>query len=141
MSPLSTTPPLDPSSTGAMNFNLWKAFGTEMLLMSDLINWYICKDGSGSILNWKAGSISCRVTKTLVAKCNNTAPDHFDADLDYGMRLFDGPKNFFGNKVFYKVQVMGWRSYTTREVDACGSRDGQNVVKGLNDPRGAWFVR
>ncbi|KAL9962638.1 hypothetical protein ACROYT_G031758 [Oculina patagonica] len=137
MTPLSTTLPLDPSSPGALNFSLWKTFGEEMLLQSDLINWYVCKDGSGSILNWKDGYISCHVVKTLVAKCNNTAPSHFEGDINYGMRLTQGPRYRF----FYKVAVMGWSSsWSKRLVDACANNN-NNYVHGLNDPRGAWFVR
>ena len=107
-----------------------------MLLQSDLINWYICQDGSGSILNWKDGSISCRVAKTLVASCNNTAPSHFHQSLDYGMRI-DGNRNY---NFFYKVAVMSWSSGGGRILDACGNHK-RVIKKGVNDPRGAWFVR
>ena len=139
MSPLSTTLPLDPSSLGAMKFSLWKTYGTEMLLKSDLINWYVCKDGSGSILNWKTGSISCHVAKALVTKCKNTAPSYFNGHMNYGMDLTDGLPSL---RNFYKVEVMAWRypGYPTRRLDSCANGGG-NFVKGLDDPRGAWFVR
>lgn len=137
MSPLSTTLPLNPSTPGAMNFSLWKILGKEMLLKSDLINWYVCQDGSGSILKWNHGSISCRVARTLVDKCNNTAPSHFEGDNRYGIKLSDGP----GGNYYYKVAVMAWNGNVGgRILDSCAN-SGKNFVKELNDPRGAWFVR
>lgn len=139
MSPLSTKLPLHPSSPGAMNFSLWQTLGSEMLLRSDLINWYVCKDGSGSILKWKEGSISCRVVKSLVPKCNNTAPSRFKTSLNFGLRLETGPR-YYGSKLLYLVAVMGWSSYIEYKVDACGNHN-NDIVKGLSNPRGAWFVR
>ncbi len=145
MSPLSTKLPSDPSSLGAMRFTLWKTFGTEVLLQSDLINWYACKNGSGSILNWKEGSISCHVAKTLVPKCNNKAPSYFKGHGNYGMDLTDGIT--FSRYHFYKVMVMLFAydgriyPWTRPLMDACAVKGGENFVKGLKDPRGAWFVR
>lgn len=141
MSPLSTTPPTHPSLPAAMDFDLWKTLGTEMLLQSNLINWYICRDGSGSILKWIEGSISCHVAKTLVDGCNNTAPNNFEKEEYSGLGL----NEYLGYRrsyTIYKVTVMAWSARTGGyEVDGCGKQEGKKFKQGVTDPRGAWFVR
>lgn len=105
MAPLSTTRPSDLSQNAAMNFSLWKTLGTEMFLQSDQVNCYICRDGSGSILHWKDGSISCRVAKSLVNKCkNHLLLKTLKEMLTMSCVLLDALENFY--RFFYKVAVM-----------------------------------
>ena len=137
-SPLSTTIPLDPSSPGAMNYSLWMTLGTEVLLKSDLVNWYICKDlfGYGSIVKWNDGYISCRVAKIMVAECSRTAPNHVGFDEDYGLKL-----TYYMYDILYKVAVMASSKYQGGRIMNSCLYDPDGIVKGLSDPRGAWFVR
>lgn len=120
MAPLSTTLPSDLSQNAAMNFSLWKTLGTEVFLQSDQVNWYICRDGSGSILHWKDGSIACRVAKSLVDKCKNVALENFEGGANYGLRLTRRFGKFY--RFFYKVAVMTRREAGGMSWDSSGKK-------------------
>lgn len=64
--PMSTTTPLDDSiSHSAMNYSLWGKIGSEFLFKSTITNWIACQEGTGSLVNWIAGEITCRVVKDI----------------------------------------------------------------------------
>ncbi|XP_031556825.1 uncharacterized protein LOC116293525 [Actinia tenebrosa] len=74
-SPQSTTTPLSESSYSAMEFKLWKNFGTEYLLKSSITNWVACVEGTGSLVRWVAGSLTCRVVNAITSPCTDVAPN------------------------------------------------------------------
>ena len=48
--PISTTTPLNEQDYNASEFSLWKQFGSEMLIKSNINNWLVCSPGSGSLV-------------------------------------------------------------------------------------------
>ena len=62
---VSTTVPLSETHYEAMNFSLWRTIGNETLIKSNINNWIVCKEGTGSIVMQKAGSISCKLVKQV----------------------------------------------------------------------------
>ena len=45
--PISTTPPLNESSLGAVDWNLWKNIGKEFMVKSNINDWIICQPNGG----------------------------------------------------------------------------------------------
>jgi len=78
---MSSTPPISEIDYSAMDFNLWKDIGNEFMLKSNIVNWYACTEGTGSFVNWRTGSLSCRLVKNAVGKCANIVPDTFKTGL------------------------------------------------------------
>ena len=108
-----------------------------MLLKSNLINWFICQDGPGSILKWKEGSISCRIAKTLVDGCNDKVPNRVKTSRSDGIILIKGPT--YSYVTIYKAGVMAQASYRAGyEVNSCFK---EKIKVKVADGRGAWFVR
>ena len=58
--PISTTPPLNESSLGALDWDLWKNIGEEFLIKSNINNWLVCQP--------KIGSISPRIKEPSVVR-------------------------------------------------------------------------
>lgn len=61
--PISTTPPLNETNFNAMNFSLWKLLGRQILIKSNINNWLVCHPGTGSLVDWQEGEVSCKVVK------------------------------------------------------------------------------
>ena len=62
---VSTTVPLSETHYEAMDFTLWRTIGNQTLIKSNINNWIACKEGSGSIVRQKAGSLSCKLVKQV----------------------------------------------------------------------------
>ncbi|KAJ7321196.1 hypothetical protein OS493_035173 [Desmophyllum pertusum] len=71
----STTPPRSETDYNAMDFNQWKNLGHEFMIKSNINHWIACKDGTGSLVDFRAGSLQCRVIKNIASKCHNYVPD------------------------------------------------------------------
>ena len=63
--PISTTPPLNESSFGAVDWNVWKDIGKEFMVKSNINDWIVCQPSGGSIVTNKQGSLSCRNIKNV----------------------------------------------------------------------------
>ena len=46
--PVSTTPPLDEWSSGAVDYNLWREIGHEFMVKSNINDWIVCKPNGGN---------------------------------------------------------------------------------------------
>ncbi|XP_031572464.1 uncharacterized protein LOC116306519 [Actinia tenebrosa] len=77
-SPISTTTPLNESSYSAMDFVMWKKIGREFLLKCNITNWVACVEGTGRLVDWVTGSLTCRVVKAITPTCTTIAPDSFE---------------------------------------------------------------
>ena len=66
--PISTTPPLNESSLGAVDWNLWKNIGKELMVKSNINDWIVCQPNGGSLVTKKDGSMSCQTA------CSGVAP-------------------------------------------------------------------
>ena len=126
----STTVPLSETHYEAMNFALWRTIGKEFLIKSNINNWIACREGSGSFVSQKTGSLSCKLVKRVSKQCAGVMPKTITMD-SHGPRLsssslyyyFDG--NTSGN----------WPTH-----DPCGKNQA-NQVKGVVNPHGNIFVR
>ena len=71
---VSSTVPLSETHNEAMNFALWRTIGKEFLIKSNINNWIACKEGTGSLVQQKAGSITCQLVKQLSNQCAGVVP-------------------------------------------------------------------
>ena len=71
---VSKTVPLSETQYEAMDFSLWRSIGKEFLIKSNINNWIACKEGSGSIVQQKAGSITCKLVKQVSDQCLSIVP-------------------------------------------------------------------
>jgi len=72
---VSTAVPLSETHYEAMNFALWGTIGKEFLIKSNINNWIACKEGhTGSFVQQKTGSITCKVVKQVSKQCADVVP-------------------------------------------------------------------
>ena len=74
--PISTTPPLNESSIGALDWNVWKDVGQEFLVKSTFNDWIVCQPNNGSIVTKKYGSVNCENIKNVATACSGVVPDN-----------------------------------------------------------------
>jgi hypothetical protein len=72
--PISATSPLNESSLGAVDLNLWKNIGKELMVKSNINDGIVCQPNSGSLVTKKDGSMSCRNIKNVATACSGLAP-------------------------------------------------------------------
>ena len=127
---VSTTAPLSETHYEAMNFALWRTIGNQTLIKSNINNWIVCKEGTGSIVREKAGSINCTLVKQVLQQCAGVVPK------SYGLHSY-GPYLSVSGSYYYFDGNSGdnWPVH-----DPCGK--GQlNQLKGVANPHGNIFVR
>ena len=127
---VSTTVPLSETHYEAMNFALWRTIGNQTLIKSNINNWIVCKEGTGSIVRQKAGSLSCKLVKQVSQQCAGVVPN----SLTLHSR---GPYLASSNLYYY------FDSYTLDNFpahDPCGKAQ-QNQLKGVANPHGNIFIR
>ena len=59
----------------ALDYRMWKYLGTEFMIKSNINNWIACREGTGSLIKYRTGSIHCRIIRKLTGKCGNVAPN------------------------------------------------------------------
>ena len=74
--PISTTPPLNESSLGATEWNIWKEIGKEFMVKSNINDWIVCQPSNGSIVTKKEGPINCQNIKNVGTACSGVAPEN-----------------------------------------------------------------
>ena len=72
--PISTNPPLNESSLGAVDWNVWKDIGKDFMVKSNINDWIVCQPRGGSIVTIKGGGISCENIKNVATACSGEAP-------------------------------------------------------------------
>ena len=90
---ISTNPPLHEEDYNAFNFSLWKQFGEEILLKSNIMTWFICSPNVGNFVQWKNGKINCKAAKRISkVQCEDESPpDEFKVTpriKGYGVLIF-----------------------------------------------------
>ena len=60
-----------------MDFALWRTIGNQTLIKSNINNWIVCMEGTGSIVRQKAGSLSCKLVKQVSQQCAGVVPTSF----------------------------------------------------------------
>ena len=127
---VSTTVPLSETHYEAMNFALWRTIGKEFLIKSNINNWIACKEGSGSLVMQKTGSLSCKLVKQVSKQCAGVVPKSITMDKQ-------GPLLSSSSLYYY---FDGSTSGNSPTHDPCG-RNRANQVKGVVNPHGNIFVR
>ena len=127
---VSTTVPLSETHYEAMNFALWRTIGKEFLIKSNINNWIACKEGTGSIVQQKSGSISCKLVKQVSKQCAGVVPKSL-AVVPHGTALL-------GSSWYYFFDGSTSGSWPTH--DPCGTNQ-ENQLKGVTNPHGNIFVR
>ena len=127
---VSTKVPLSETHYEAMNFALWRTIGTRFLIKSNINNWIACKEGSGSLVMQKAGSLSCKLVKQVSKQCAGVVPKSITMDT-YGPYLSS-------SSLYYYFD--GYTSANWPTHDPCGKNQA-NQVKGVVNPHGNIFVK
>ena len=89
--PISTTPPLNESSLGAVDWNLWKTIGQEFMIKSNINDRIVCEPGDGSIVEKINGYIRCHNLETACT----WLPNEIDWRWGTGPSLTDGVVHFY----------------------------------------------
>ena len=126
---VSTTVPLSETHYEAMDFALWRTIGKEFLIKSNINNWISCKEGTGSLVQQKVGSITCKLVKQVSKKCT-AVPTSFQS-------YNDGPGVNLGSQFYYfdSSTSSDWPTH-----DPCGGNNA-NQLKDVANPHGNIFVR
>ena len=127
---VSTTVPLSETHYEAMDFALWRTIGNQVLIKSNINNWIACKEGSGSIVRQKAGSLSCKLVKQVSQQCAGVVPTSF-ALRSYGPYLSS-------SSYYYYFDGNTRDNFPTH--DPCGKNQA-NQLTGVANPHGNVFVR
>ena len=128
--PVSTTVPLSETDYEAMNFSLWRTIGKEFLIKSNINNWIACKEGNGSVVKQKAGSITCKLVKQVSKQCAGVVPN-FLASYFSGLWIE-------ASNLYYFFDGSTAHSWPTHDPCGLGLT---NQLKGVANPHGNIFVR
>ena len=72
--PISTTPPLNESSLGAVDWDYWNDIGHTLMVKSNINDWIVCQPDGGSIVVYKNGSMICQNIKNVATTCSDVVP-------------------------------------------------------------------
>ena len=127
---VSKTVPLSETHYEAMDFALWGSVGKETLIKSNINNWFACKEGTGSIVKQKKGSIHCKLVKQVAKNCGGAVPKSWKFHAN-------GP-SFSGGGQFYYFD--GSKSSHWPTHDPCGTNRADQL-KNVPNPHGNIFIR
>ena len=128
--PISTTPPLNESSLGAVDWNIWKDIGKDFMVKSNINDWIVCQLKGGSILTKKGGSLSCQNIKNVATACSGVAPNKMYW-LSRGLSLYASSCYYY----FDGDTRSSWPIH-----DPCGKLE-ENHKKGVSNPGGQIYLR
>ena len=128
---VSTTVPLSETHYEAMDFALWRTIGNQTLIKSNINNWIACKEGTGSIVRQKAGSLSCKLVKQVSQQCAGVVPTSFALHSN-------GPHLSSTSVYYYFDGHTSGGSFPTH--DPCGKNQA-NRLSGVVNPHGNIFIR
>jgi len=141
----STTPPKGETDYNAMDFNLWNDLGHEFMVKSNINHWIACKEGTGSLVDFKQGNLQCRIIKNVATKCHNYVPDQLilhsagnPAGSTLGPDLIRSQSTSRLKEYYYfesNTRTGNWPTH-----DPCGT-NGLNHLTQVNGPRGNIYIR
>ena len=128
--PISTTPPVNESSLGAVDWNIWKNIGQEFMIKSNINDWIVCQPNGGSLITTTTGSVRCQNIKNVATACSGVAPD----------RIYWFPRgpSLHAFSLYYYFD--GSTSISWPVHDPCGDV-GLNQKKGVSNPGGQIYLR
>ena len=127
---VSTTVPLSETHYETMNFALWRTIGKEFLIKSNINNWIACKEGTGSLVQPKAGSITCKLVKQVSKQCAGVLPTSLTVNNN-GLHISAGSLYYY----FDGNTGSDWPTH-----DPCGTNKA-NQLASVANPHGNIFVR
>ena len=127
---VSATVPLSETHYEAMNFALWRTIGKEFLIKSNINNWIACKEGTGSLVQQKAGSISCKLVEQVSKQCAGVLPT--------SLTLHNRGLYISASSMYYYFE--GSTNHDWPPHDPCGTSS-TNQLKNVANPHGNIFVR
>ena len=127
---VSKTVPLSETHYEAMDFALWGSVGKETLIKSNINNWFACKEGTGSIVKQKKGSIHCKLVKQVAKNCGGAVPKSW--------KFYANGPSFSGGGQFYYFD--GSKSSHWPTHDPCGTNRADQL-KNVPNPHGNIFIR
>ena len=122
-SQVSVTVPLRETDYEAMKFLLWSTIGKEFLIKSNINNWITCKEGMGSLEQWKTGPVTCKLVKQVSKQCADVVPKLL---MLHGRGPYVSSSSFSNFYYFFDGDTRG--SWPTH--DPCG-KDQTNQLKGV----------
>ncbi|CAH1785936.1 unnamed protein product [Owenia fusiformis] len=129
--PVSTTPPLSETQLGALEFAKWKQIGNEFMIKSNINQWIACTPVGGSFVDWRFGSLNCRMVKVVAsAECTTVVPNKITLHK-YGPSLEQQSNVYY----FDTSLSANWPTH-----DPCGTNFPKHLT-GVNYTRGNVFVR
>ena len=129
--PISTTPSVNESSLGAVDWNFWKHIGQELMVKSNINDWIVCQPNGGSLVSKKDGSMSCQNTKNVATACSGVAPS--------GVRWNAYGPSLSASSLYYYFDGYTGSDWPTH--DPCGKNNGINHKKGVSNPGGQIYLR
>ena len=134
---ISVTPPLNEHDYNAFEFSLWKQFGREFLVKSNINNWLVCSPREGSFVDWSRGRVDCKIVKNITeAACQDASPpSRFQMGLPNCGPFLD--KGVYSSLYYYFDSCTG-RAFPAH--DPCGSKQ-DNGLKSVKNPHGNVFIR
>lgn len=129
---ISSTPPLNESLPGAVDWSIWKDIGEEFLVKSNINDWVVCQPNTGSIVANNNGSVNCLNIKNVATACRDVAPDN----VQWKSR---GPALRVSSLTYYRFEgdMDGYRPIH----DPCGQGGVHNYKKGVSQPGGQIYLR
>ena len=127
---ISTTPPLNESSLGAVDWKLWKDIGKEFMVKSNINDWVVCQPNNGSIVTIKSGSLSCQNVQNVTTACSGVAPRR----IHWWSR---GPAIYASSHYYF---FDGYTRGPWPVHDPCG-KSKPNHKKGVSNPGGQIYLR
>ena len=119
-----------------MEFLLWKEFGNEILIKSNINNWLVCSPSTGSLVHWQDGDVICKIAKRVTDTCSSgELPSRFKGSHNCGPGVRRGGP---GPKLYYYFD--GCTTDNTPTHDPCGE-NADNGLKNVDNPHGNIFVR
>ena len=132
--PISTTLPLNESSRGAVEWNVWKDIGKEFMVKSNINDWIVCQPSNGSIVTKKEGPISCQNIKNVGTACSGVAPEK--TEMVSSRTLSRASRACFLVLLFFNAGT----DYYWPVHDPCGTVR-PNQKKGVSNPGGQIYLR
>ena len=102
---------------------LWRSIGKEFLIKSNINKWIACKEGSGSLVQQRDGTVSCKLVKQLSGQCSGVVPNRVKSSSADYYYYFEGNRSG------------GWPTH-----DPFGNNQA-NQLKGVANPHGNIFIR
>ena len=131
--PISTTPPLNESSRGAVEWNVWKEIGKEFMVKSNINDWIVCQPSNGSIVTEKGGPISCQNIKNVATACSGVVP----YKINWWVRGLNLPTSQHYQHYYF---FNGGTDSNWPVHDPCGTGR-KNHKKGVSNPGGQIYLR